>query len=254
MNKRSITSISGDSLDCEVIRFFEKDQKIYLIYSLNEIDEVGYVKLYASKVVDGKANIITDDSEWSYVKEIIKDIVRNNRDGLHVGVKDLNENKLDKIILEDTRIFKLQGNLVNLLMENKCAEEDSSTDEIDPAFDLDVEIDGVSDFKLDDEESVTEIFDDNHHLYDDELESDDNQFEYNEKLDTAFEANGYDEMDSDYNEPEENRSTEIFDYKILYNELKEQNALLEQNLADLKREIASYKEKIADIENILRSE
>ena len=34
-------------------------------------------------------------------------------------VKDLNENELENIVLEDNRIFKLQGNLVNLLMENK---------------------------------------------------------------------------------------------------------------------------------------
>ena len=83
------------------------------------MDEVGYVKLYASKIVDKHARIITDDDEWTFIKETIKDIVRNNRDGVSLDIIDLNENELEKIILEDNRIFKLQGNLVNLLMENK---------------------------------------------------------------------------------------------------------------------------------------
>lgn len=83
------------------------------------MDEVGYVKLYASKIVDKHARIITDDDEWTFIKETIKDIVRNNRDGVSLDIIDLNENELENIVLEDNRIFKLQGNLVNLLMENK---------------------------------------------------------------------------------------------------------------------------------------
>lgn len=119
MNKRIMTNIQGSNLDCEIIRYFEKNNNKYLIYSLNEMDEVGYVKLYASKIVDKHARIITDDDEWTFIKETIKDIVRNNRDGVSLDIIDLNENELEKIILEDNRIFKLQGNLVNLLMENK---------------------------------------------------------------------------------------------------------------------------------------
>lgn len=119
MNKRIMTNIQGGNLDCEIIRYFEKNNNKYLIYSLNEMDEVGYVKLYASKIVDKHARIITDDDEWTFIKETIKDIVRNNRDGVSLDIIDLNENELENIVLEDNRIFKLQGNLVNLLMENK---------------------------------------------------------------------------------------------------------------------------------------
>ena len=109
MNKRIMTNIQGSNLDCEIIRYFEKNNNKYLIYSLNEMDEVGYVKLYASKIVDKHARIITDDDEWTFIKETIKDIVRNNRDGVSLDIIDLNENELEKIILEDNRIFKLQG-------------------------------------------------------------------------------------------------------------------------------------------------
>lgn len=82
-------------------------------------DDVGYTKLYASKIIGTKACIITDNDEWNLVKEIIKDIVRCNRDGRELNIVDLNEDNLDDIVLQDTRVFKLQGNLVNLLSENK---------------------------------------------------------------------------------------------------------------------------------------
>lgn len=143
MSKRNIANIAGNGLECEIVRYFEKDGNTYLIYSLNEMDEVGYVKLYASKIIDDHARIITSDEEWSFVKDIIKEIVRNNRDGELPGVKDLNENKLDSVILEDNRVFKLQGNLVNLLMENKIVEEEPEEieEEIEEAEEIpDVEI------------------------------------------------------------------------------------------------------------------
>jgi len=50
----------------------------------------------------------------------------------------LNENNLNDIILNDTRVFKLQGNLVNLLSENKKVKEEiiqePVTEEIDDDF------------------------------------------------------------------------------------------------------------------------
>ena len=116
---RKIKNLSNDFTDVEVVRYFINNDTEYLIYSLNEIDESGYTKLYASKIIGTKACIITDNDEWSLIKEIIKEIVRNNRDGSELNIIDLDENTLNDIVLQDTRVFKLQGNLVNLLSENK---------------------------------------------------------------------------------------------------------------------------------------
>ena len=60
----------------------------------------------------------------------IKDIVKNNRDGNPLNIIDLNEEDLENITLEDNRIFKLQGNLVNLLSENKNKPEEPMIDDI----------------------------------------------------------------------------------------------------------------------------
>ena len=119
MNERSILTISGGELICKIVRFFKKNEITYLIYSCNEEDDAGYVKLYASKILDNRAKLVDDDEEWLGVKEIIKEVVRNNRDGLSSDIIDLDESMLDNIVLEDNRIFKLQNTLVNLFSENK---------------------------------------------------------------------------------------------------------------------------------------
>lgn len=116
---KALKNIDNEKLDVEVIRYFINNDNEYLIYSLNEIDNSGYTKLYASKIIGNKACIITDEEEWDLIKKIIKEIVRNNRDGSKLNIIDIDEKNLDDIILQDTRIFKLQGNLVNLLTENK---------------------------------------------------------------------------------------------------------------------------------------
>ena len=116
---RTIKNINEEKIDVEIIRYFINNDTEYLIYSLNEIDNSGYTKLYASKIIGNKACIITDEEEWNLIKNIIKEIVRNNRDGSELSIIDIDENNLDDILLQDTRVFKLQGNLVNRLSEIK---------------------------------------------------------------------------------------------------------------------------------------
>ena len=164
---RKIKNLTNDFTNVEVIRYFINNDTEYLIYSLNEIDESGYTKLYASKIIGTKACIITDNDEWTLIKEIIKEIVRNNRDGSELNIVDLDESSLDDITLQDTRVFKLQGNLVNLLAENKSVkfkEPEPVTTEI--ADDINDEIEEVS---LDYEELYKEQIEKNKEL---ELEID----------------------------------------------------------------------------------
>ena len=129
---RTIKNVNKDDIIIEVIRYFVNNDIEYLIYSLNETDSSGYTKLYASKIIGNKACIITDEEEWNIIKKIIKEIIKNNRDGESLSVIDLNESNLDDIYLQDTRVFKLQGNLVNLLSDNKKIEQkNNDLDEIE---------------------------------------------------------------------------------------------------------------------------
>lgn len=129
---RTIKNVNKDDISIEVIRYFVNNDIEYLIYSLNETYSSGYTKLYASKIIGNKACIITDEEEWNIIKKIIKEIIKNNRDGESLSVIDLNESNLDDIYLQDTRVFKLQGNLVNLLSDNKKIEQkNNDLDEIE---------------------------------------------------------------------------------------------------------------------------
>ena len=165
MNKKNMVSITGNNFDCEIIRYFEAENNQYLLYSLNEIDEVGYVKLYASKILENSAISIEDEQEWSFVKEVIKEIVRNNRDGVDPEINDLDESNLDNVLVEDSRVFKLQGNLVNLLMENKKVVSNFVSERFEEEIDNDVlmvdneEIEEPSevDYSLENEEVNEEI-------------------------------------------------------------------------------------------------
>lgn len=147
MPSRALRNSNKDTLDIEVIRYFLNNENEYLIYSLNENDEVGYTKLYASKIVGNTARIIADEEEWQLIKEIIKDVVKCNRDGSPLNIKDLDESNLDSITLQDTRVFKLQGNLVNLLAENKQIEQEALIEEEEIIEDEIAEVDEEADFE-----------------------------------------------------------------------------------------------------------
>ena len=255
MNKKNMVSITGNNFDCEIIRYFEAENNQYLLYSLNEIDEVGYVKLYASKILENSAISIEDEQEWSFVKEVIKEIVRNNRDGVDPEINDLDESNLDNVLVEDSRVFKLQGNLVNLLMENKKVVSNFVSESFEEEIDNDVlmvdneEIEEPSevDYSLESEEVNEEIpeVEEYEEPKVDELE----EFTYN-----SFESEEleYDEESKEL-EQEDIKETNLVDYEVLYNEAMFKNELLESRVSALERELETYKSKIQIINDTIHS-
>src|SRR5574344_2448237 len=79
---------NGKSFNTDVIRYFLNDGKKYFIFSLNEVDNNGYLQLYASNIVEDNGKLvmksITDDNEWNAFKMAIQNIVSNNRNGIKV--------------------------------------------------------------------------------------------------------------------------------------------------------------------------
>lgn len=255
MNKKNMVSITGNNFDCEIIRYFEAENNQYLLYSLNEIDEVGYVKLYASKILENSAISIEDEQEWSFVKEVIKEIVRNNRDGVDPEINDLDESNLDNVLVEDSRVFKLQGNLVNLLMENKKVVSNFVSESFEEEIDNDVlmvdneEIEEPSEvnYSLESEEVNEEIPEVTEYEEPqvDELE----EFTYN-----SFESEEleYDEESNEL-EQEDIKESNLVDYEVLYNEAMFKNELLESRVSALERELETYKSKIQIINDTIHS-
>lgn len=133
MNGIVVQKSNGESINITVIRYFRLNNFDYLIFSLNEIDDGGYVKLYISKIVNGLGVTIDDDVEWNLVKDTIKDIIKRNKDGIPVGVNDLNEANISQIKIENQKVFKLNDSLLQLLSANKSIQNnENDTTQVEP--------------------------------------------------------------------------------------------------------------------------
>ncbi len=110
----------GFSFQIDLVRFFRANESNYLMYTLNEVDENGYVKLYAAKMIDeGSFARIEEENEWTLVKDLIKSIVREAKEGTVLVVQDLNEKRLEGIRVLSTRAFKLNNEVKEALGMNR---------------------------------------------------------------------------------------------------------------------------------------
>jgi len=142
MDKVTISNLQGENGLVNVVRYFNSNGMEILVYSLNEVDADGYTRLYVTKLsgVDGTYNAETlNDNEWNEVKNLIKTIVKANKESMPVPVHDLNPKKINNILLKDKKVFKLNASLVNDLAANKTNfEENTPTYEtpVQPTFDV----------------------------------------------------------------------------------------------------------------------
>ena len=147
MDKVTISNLQGESGLVNVVRYFNNNGVEYLIYSLNEVDEAGYTRLYVTKLngVDGMYTADTlNDNEWNEIKNLVKIIVKSNKEGMPTPVQDLNPKKINNILLKDKKVFKLNAPLVNDLSANKpnfdtTDDDDSNQKTIQPTFEVPVQ-------------------------------------------------------------------------------------------------------------------
>ena len=121
MDKVTISNLQGENGLVNVVRYFNNNGSEYLIYSLNEVDESGYTRLYVTKLngVDGMYTADTlNENEWNEIKNLVKIIVKSNKEGMPIPVQDLNPKKINNILLKDKKVFKLNAPLVNDLSAN----------------------------------------------------------------------------------------------------------------------------------------
>lgn len=122
MDNVMIKNAQGEQLSINVVRYFRLNGIEYLVFSLSEVDEGGYVKLYISKVNDNFANTITDDVEWNLIKDTIKTIIKSNKENLPLPITDLDVRKLGNTQVIDQKVFKLSETFIQLLGANKSVE------------------------------------------------------------------------------------------------------------------------------------
>lgn len=123
MIKLSVQSFDNNNIDVDVIRYFKYKNTNYLIYTLNEIDDKGFTKLYIVKIMKQFnsliAKTIKDEQEWKQIQEIVKELVTElKNDSLNEFI-DLDVKKLENIKIKEARFFKLDKKLLNILANNE---------------------------------------------------------------------------------------------------------------------------------------
>ena len=118
--------INGQETKVSIVRYFLNAEQRYLIYTLGEIDEAGYVKLYVSKMEYNplRAVSISDEDEWNRIKDLIKITIKENKQKASLSIIDLNYADIENVEVVDSKIFKLLNSMVEILASNKTLFED----------------------------------------------------------------------------------------------------------------------------------
>ena len=79
----TLTLENGTKEELELLLSFKfnDNNKEYIIYTKNETDENGNVTIYVSNVTrvldDITLNTISDDNEWSRIKDLLRELSKN---------------------------------------------------------------------------------------------------------------------------------------------------------------------------------
>lgn len=122
MNNVLLKNDSGESAVASVVRYFKYANQDYMLYTLNEVDASNYIKLYGITVsMDQSGNFIAtaiDDSIWGNIVPLIKEMVKPISERTNNDFIDLSSNSISTINLLSKRVFKINKDMVNLLIAN----------------------------------------------------------------------------------------------------------------------------------------
>lgn len=79
LEKLELIKNDGTKINADLIAEFEVDvnnaKRRYSLYTLNETDQNGLIKILASEITDGKLIKIASDEEWTVVKNVMRAII-----------------------------------------------------------------------------------------------------------------------------------------------------------------------------------
>ena len=81
-DKMKVINAQGEEIDAEVLLYFslESTGKDYVLYTFGEVDEQHMETIHASiieKTADGYSLETMPDEDWETVKELMREIIRN---------------------------------------------------------------------------------------------------------------------------------------------------------------------------------
>ena len=134
MSKLIIINFDNNKVEVDVIRYFKYKNTNYLIYTLNEIDEKGFTKLYIVKIMKQfnllVAKTIKDEQEWKQIQQIVKELVTELKNNKLNEFVDLDIENLNDIKIKEARYFKLDKKLLSILTVNNEENQKEKFDEL----------------------------------------------------------------------------------------------------------------------------
>lgn len=112
----------GESVVASVVRYFQYNNQLYMLYTLNEVDASNYIKLYGIKLSVNETGSIVgtmiDDNDWAVIVPLVKEMVKPASERVATNFQDLNPSSISNINLISKRIFKINKDMSDLLVNN----------------------------------------------------------------------------------------------------------------------------------------
>ena len=127
MKKVYVMDNRGREKVADKIAYFKIEDKKYFIYTLNEVDSEGYLKLYIKQFENGE-DIEILDIEWEHVKGLVQEVLRQMRDGVINTYELLDFDDVTEVMENGARVFKLKQEIVDQIKEQDLKEENDNYD------------------------------------------------------------------------------------------------------------------------------
>ena len=125
MKKVYVMDNRGREKVADKIAYFKVEDKKYFIYTLNEIDSEGYLKLYIKQLENGE-DVEILDIEWEHVRGIVQEVLRQMRDGVIETYEMLDFDDVTEVMESGARVFKLKQEIVEQIKNQDLKEEEEN--------------------------------------------------------------------------------------------------------------------------------
>lgn len=223
MNDILLKNELGESVTAKVLKIFKYNDEIYMLYTLNEIDPSNYIKLYGVKLtMNPSTNQISasmiDDSVWGSIVSLIKEMVKPVQERTNNNFIDLDLRNLTSVDLISKRIFKINKDMADLIVKNSTLQQKTTSNSNQPV---------QSEQTINTSNMVASSM----------------ETQANLNVEATQASTG--QIPSSQNNLNQNQVSQELDYKVLYEEQT-------KNIETLMQEINNLKNKLSDIENILK--
>lgn len=226
MNDILLKNELGESVTAKVLKIFKYNDEIYMLYTLNEIDPSNYIKLYGVKLtMNPSTNQISasmiDDSVWGSIVSLIKEMVKPVQERTNNNFIDLDSRNLTSVDLISKRIFKINKDMADLIVKNSTLQQKTTSNSNQPVQPV------QSEQTINTSNMVASSM----------------ETQSNLNVEATQASTG--QIPSSQNNLNQNQVSQELDYKVLYEEQT-------KNIETLMQEINNLKNKLSDIENILK--